>query len=70
MKVYRVSSRNFLAEHVGYEFHANKKEAVKKHKESNNNNNIDPEIREIEIKISKKGIIEALNQWASHPDNG
>jgi hypothetical protein len=69
MKLYRVSYRDQFAEHKGYEYFSNKKDALKADN-TNKENSTRDDVEEIEINLSKKGVIFAFNQWASHPDNG
>ena len=69
MKIYRVAYRNAFSEHQGYEYFSNKADAVKADNKNKGNNTRD-DIQEIEIILTKKGVISALNQFASHPDNG
>lgn len=69
MKVYQVAYRDNYSEHNGYEYFLNKLEA-KKADNKNKGNPTRDDIEEIEFKLSKKGILSLLNQYASHNDNG
>jgi hypothetical protein len=72
MKVYRVGLRDVWSEHKGYLFYSSKSEAEAEQKKDNKDrgNSMQDEVTEIEFDLTKKGVIEMLNQWASHPDNG
>ena len=69
MKIYRVSYRDVFDEHQGYDYFANKADA-KKADASNKENGMRDDIEEIEISLTKKGVLSLLKQWASHADNG
>ena len=51
----------------GYSYFANKKEAKLARRRGGGARD---EISEIDVEISKPGIIAALNTYAGHPDNG
>lgn len=73
MKVYIVHTRDDFEESKGYEFFSSKSEAMK---EKRRNDRLFPanqqkeDVREYEFKLTKKSVIEMLNDLASHPDNG
>ena len=68
MKIYKVGTRDTWAEHKGYSYHTNKREAVKASKESDKKYRGD--IQELEIKLTKEDVLSFLNAYCSHPDNG
>lgn len=76
MKIYRVSlfdEHGEHDEHSGYQYFSNKKDATTLAKA----NCQDPMdfysgkiMTEFEVKLNKKSVIDALNKYGSHPDNG
>ena len=79
MKIYRVSHRDQWSEHSGYEYFSNKSIAEsiqnKENKERGKGGKDSAaqtfdEVEEIEFMLSKKGILDLLNQYAAHPNNG
>lgn len=74
MKIYKVDKRSHQESSQGFTYHSSKAEANKSMAEfkriSGSDFNPDSEIEEIEIEISGKGIIAALNAHGSHNDNG
>jgi hypothetical protein len=66
MKIYKVSFRDNMGEHKGYEYFSSSKEAKRVWKEYREM----ADIETIDVTPTKKGIISALNNNASHPDNG
>lgn len=68
MKIYRLSSDT--NNHDGYSFYSSKKEAIKEKNILIKKYDSSVDIEKFEVEISKKGIIKALNIFASHPDNG
>ena len=74
MKIYQVSYQSHKDSSQGFSYHSSKEDAVKalaKFKRiSKEDYNPDSEITIIETQISAKAIIELLNTYASHNDNG
>lgn len=73
MKIYRVSFRRAGDEHTNYEYLTNKAQAKRMQNKENKERgsaNVTDEVEEIEFTLSKKGIIDLLNSYASYPDNG
>lgn len=68
MKIYRVSYRDGYDEHQGYDYFTDKSDA-KKADNSNKANQMRDDIEEIEIPLTKSGVMQLLKQWASHPYN-
>lgn len=70
MKIYKVSYRHQAASE-GFYFCASKKEAMSNKRISGNHvEHCEKEIETVEIELTKKGILKALNFHASHNDNG
>ena len=71
--IYRVSFRNFEG-HQGYEYCMNRKDADQAVKdfEADNENDSDKstDIQELETPKTKEEIVNFLNRWGSHNDNG
>ena len=81
MKIYQISIRSNAeenrgesaagrirgGEHVGFQYYSSYEEARKYMKE---NPRWECEIRMIDVPITKSGILEALNFYGGHPDNG
>jgi len=70
MIFYRVHYKDSFAESQGYEFFTTKSKAESAQKKANKENGQNEEIEKVEIRPTKKGVLAALNRWASHPDNG
>lgn len=72
MKIYRVSKYCGQEGHQGYEYHSNKKDAEKSQKEFNSwyPNDVLEGVEEFNYPITKKGMLEALNFFGSHANNG
>lgn len=77
MKIYQISYRGrgvVNGEHRGYHYAASKKEAERLMRQNTNDqcgpDDIGEPIRVINIEISKRGTLSALNQYGGHPDNG
>lgn len=72
MKVYRVSVRRPDSEHAGYEYFSNKRKAKGVQAEANKGN--PPysrgEVEEMDLTLTKKGVMAFLNAYATYPDNG
>lgn len=72
MTIYKVHHRSNTGMSLGFSFHANRVDA-------NDSKAVSPiededdflkDVQEIDISLSKKAVIAALNNHASHPDNG
>ncbi len=77
MKVYQISYRGrgvVNGEHRGYEYVSSKDEAARRIRKNTNSDNgpddIGSPVIEINVEISKAGILDALNKHGGHPDNG
>ncbi len=68
MNVYRVSYRDAAYEHKGYSYHTSIKDAGAAIRKAGRD--VSSEIDAFKVKISKLGILDALRQFGSHPDNG
>lgn len=69
MKVYRMSVTDKSAEHQGYSYHTSRGALARAESEAKANEKETSWI-EIEVELSKAGVIKALNIWGGHPDNG
>lgn len=71
MKIYRISLERSGHEHDGYRYFTSKKAAQKALKEENHTEYFHAkEIDELEIVLTKKGVMAFLNAWAAYSDNG
>lgn len=71
MKIYRVHIRAHNGRSVEYRYYANKAEAhTFRTARSIADQWDDGDLQTIEVDISKSGILNLLNTFASHPDNG
>lgn len=66
MKIYRVSYKDDFDEHTGYSYHSLRRDA--KAAMTDTERKTDVEI--IEVKATKSGIVQALNEFGGHPNNG
>jgi hypothetical protein len=78
MKVYRLSKWEAADGHRGFQYFSNRRDAVralrdwvdqhegKERAEIRAGSDID----KLDVKLTKQGIVQALNYYASHPDNG
>ena len=74
MKIYRISSVGgdasaVTGEHQGYQYVSNKRDLRKSLREATSFDH-DAEFEVINVEISKRGILEALNKYGEHPNNG
>jgi hypothetical protein len=73
IKIYRVNLRSCQdvnrGESTGIMYFTNKREALKAFREDNTDP-IEHDFMEIQVETSKKGILQALNTYGGHPDNG
>lgn len=75
MKIYRLSYRGkdggvVAGEHGGYDYVSSKRKAAKMKARAADHDQQVEEIKVIEVEISKRGILRALNRYGDHPDNG
>ena len=76
MKFYRLHLSAGSDGSAGFKFFTSMSEAQKamrahiKDNELDEDDTINVEVEEIEIKPTKRGILAALNRYACHPDNG
>ena len=76
MKFYRLHLSAGSDGSAGYEFFTSMSKAQKAMRAHIKDNELDEddaanvEVEEIEIKPNKRGILAALNRYATHPDNG
>jgi hypothetical protein len=70
MKIYKVSYRNNFSEHTGYEYFSNKKDAKREQEKNNKGNQSTDDVAELELILTKRGVLAFLNAYASYPDNG
>jgi hypothetical protein len=72
MKVYQVSLIGDGAEHAGYQYFSNQREAQKAvtHWCKDKSVEHDASMEIIDVEITKRGILRLLNRYASHADNG
>jgi hypothetical protein len=71
MRFYRVHRYSSSDGSFGYEFFVSKTDAEKAAREWNADSEGDPaEVDLIEIEPTKAGILDALNRYADHPNNG
>lgn len=74
MKIYRISYRGTgvtEGEHQGYDYVSSKRAVARiKRKSANNDDDYYFDVTQINVEISKRGILAALNDYAGHPDNG
>jgi hypothetical protein len=73
MKIYRVHIRQdeqgtAVGPSAGYEYFSNRKEALKAFAKGYHYD--DSDLEQIDVEISKGGILRALNTYGGHPDNG
>ncbi len=67
MRVYQVHLLKADNGSRGYSYHVNKRDALRSSKKYGKPYG---EINEIDVEISKPGILHALNTYAGHADNG
>jgi hypothetical protein len=70
MTIYRVTHRDADYEHRGYTYLSVKADAIAMQDKENKENGNDCEVQFYNVRLTKKGVLEMLNAWASHPDNG
>ncbi len=74
MKIFRVHLTDESGMSLGYEYYSNKKDAETAWKKSKSDNHVrfdaNITIEQKEVVIGKYEILNLLNEWASHPDNG
>lgn len=70
MKFYRVHFTYEYGTSGGYTFFTSKRAAEKYRRECDVREENGGEIDEINITPTRKGILDALNRYADHPDNG
>lgn len=70
MKIYKVTRRRSFNEHAGYSYYSNKRKAEQEQRKENDGGNDNDEVQEYDFTLTKKGILELLEQVATHPDNG
>jgi hypothetical protein len=68
VKIYRNTYDDGASIVAGYSYHASKREAVKEGHSRKPEMTYETDV--LEVEISGKGIIDALNRYGSHPDNG
>lgn len=71
MKVYQVSIRAHDDAHLGFNYFTSRREAeadVKQQTAGDNPNTC--EIVALQVQLTKRGMLAALQAYASHPDNG
>ena len=69
MKVFRVSLEDPRDGHKGYEF-ASSLSHARQIQEQHSANGMICEISPLMVRITKCGVLEFLNRYAGHPDNG
>lgn len=69
MKVYRMSVVDKFAEHQGYSYYTSRGALAIAEGEARASEKETSWI-EIEVELSKSGVIKALNIWGGHADNG
>jgi hypothetical protein len=72
MKIYKVTLYDCVEGNQGYTFHGSKRAATQRAAEFRRDNADDrsTEIDIITVKTDRAGILDALNRYAGHPDNG
>lgn len=73
MILYRVSTFTENGNSAGFSWHTKLREAQDAKAEAKANHideEREPEIERIEVKLTRDGVLRALNRYASHPDNG
>lgn len=69
MKIYLNSYWTEEDGHRGYSYFSTKRDALKS-AQGCIKEGYEVETSEIEIRVTKKGVLAALNKYGSHPDNG
>ncbi len=69
MKIYRTAIRDDTNEHKGFIYDSNQKDAGISRATAKAEGG-SAETMQIEVKLTKQGVISALNKFGGHPDNG
>ena len=74
MKLYRVTHYTVADGHQGYTWHTSKAEADREakawHKAQDPMDGPRVSVAPVDIETNKAGLVDALNKYAAHPDNG
>lgn len=72
MKIYRVHSRECQAGSTGYTYHTSKRAASRARQEARQRPDIEDTAIEgpYDLKLTKAGVLAALERFGGHPDNG
>jgi hypothetical protein len=70
MKVYRVTRRRSGHEHDGYSYFTVKAIADRSQKEENKLSKLDDEVELCQFPLTTRGVLDLLERFATHPDNG
>jgi hypothetical protein len=71
MKIYRVHIVSLSNGSLGYRYATNKRHVARiKQEDETGDGDVTCEVEEIEVTLTKDGILGALRRYGSHPDNG